>query len=231
LYDLDANYFENSVSATLANREFCLDNAANFKTYQKNFWGLSACLGPKGYKAYGAKPGRGFHDGTIAPYAILSSLVFTPEESLSTIEEIYINYKDQIYGKYGFRDGLNIDKNWFAKSYIGIDQGATIGMIENYRSGLIWKLFMSLESTKRWIRLCNLTNKAFATKPGREVKITKISPKKEAPKTPTLPPTSSAPPALPTQPLTPLAKKPLSPALAQETSREINLTELSKALP
>jgi len=174
LYDLDVNYFENSVQATLANRAFCLNNSANFKTYQDNFWGLSACLGPKGYKAYGAKPGRGFHDGTVSPYSILSSLVFTPAESLETIKKLYTEHKDKIYGTCGFRDGFNLEKNWFAQRYIGIDQGATIGMIENHETELIWKLFMSLALVQKWIKLCNLKETPPPTIPSREVQISPV---------------------------------------------------------
>jgi hypothetical protein len=156
LSDDGKNYFENSKNATLANRLFCMNNRNLQNGYSETVWGLSASLGPRGYKAYGAKPGRGFHDGTIAPYAILSALPFAENEALLSIRHIYETYKDKLYGRCGFRDAFNIDQKWFAEQYIGIDQGATIGMIENYRSGLIWKLFMELPATKRWIEQCGL---------------------------------------------------------------------------
>jgi hypothetical protein len=156
LSDDGKDYFENSKNATIANRLFCMNNRTEQNGYSETVWGISASLGPRGYKAYGAKPGRGFHDGTIAPYAILCALPFTETEALLSIRHIYETYKDKIYGRCGFRDALNLDQKWFAEQYIGIDQGATVGMIENYRSGLIWKLFMELPSTKRWIEQCGL---------------------------------------------------------------------------
>ena len=159
LSDGDINYFENSQRATLANKAFCLDQSDAFKTYGEYIWGLSASLGPRGYKAYGAKPGRGFHDGTVAPYAIICSLPFTPEESTAAIQHIYSLFRQNVYGSCGFRDSFNLDQNWYATSYIGIDQGATIGMIENVRSGLIWRHFMQLSCMKRWIQRCGLLEK------------------------------------------------------------------------
>ncbi len=160
LDDKGTNYFENSKNATLANKEFCLENASEYKTYGNSSWGLSACLGPFGYKAYGAKPGAAQHDGTLAPYASASSLVFTPEESLETLRFFYINYSKKLYGKYGFKDGFNLDKDWWAYEYLGIDQGITILMIENYLSEGIWKRFMNLPYVQKWIELCQLKKTA-----------------------------------------------------------------------
>jgi len=157
LEDEGKNYFENSRSATLANRRFCMNNRAVYKSYSETIWGLTASLGPRGYKAYGAKPGRGFHDGTVAPYALLCALPFAGPEALTSIRYIYETYKDNVYGRCGFRDAFNLDQQWFADQYIGIDQGATIGMIENYRSGLIWQLFMELPSTQLWIERSGIT--------------------------------------------------------------------------
>ncbi|MBN1493669.1 MAG: hypothetical protein JW938_05925 [Candidatus Omnitrophica bacterium] len=156
LSDNGIDYFTNSKNATLANRAFCINSRDMHPTYGENIWGLSASLGPRGYKAYGARPGRAFHDGTIAPYAILSALPFCEEEALRSITYIYENYKDNVYSQCGFRDAFNLEENWVADHYIGIDQGITVGMIENYRSELIWRLFMELPSTTRWIERCNL---------------------------------------------------------------------------
>ncbi len=157
LDDRGVNYFENSRNATLANREFSLEFRNQYTGYSENSWGLSASVGPGGYKAYGAKPGAAVHDGTIAPYAALSSIVFTPEESVSAIRFFYENYRQDLYGIFGFKDAFNLDKKWWAQEYIGIDQGISVLMLENYlNNGNVWKKFMSLAWIQNWIFRCEL---------------------------------------------------------------------------
>lgn len=135
-----ADYFQNSVNATLANRAFCMDRASKFSGYGPDFWGLSASDGPFGYKAYGAPPGWSvLDDGTISPPVCGSSIVFTPEESFACMKHIYETYGDRVWGRYGFADALNLSRNWISPLVLGIDQGALLLMIENYRTGLIWK--------------------------------------------------------------------------------------------
>jgi hypothetical protein len=153
LYEGVENYYANSVNATLANREFCIRNKASFKTYGKDVWGLTASLGPDGYRGYGARPGEAFHDGTIAPCGMAGSIAFTPEESIRGLKFLYDNYKF-LYGKYAFKDAFNLDKNWWSEEYLGIDVGISIMMIENYRTGLVWKKFMALEPIKNWAEDC-----------------------------------------------------------------------------
>lgn len=147
--DLDGiDWFENSIKAIKANREYCMDNMKNYKTYGPNSWGLTACLGPKEYSGgYGAKPCKTDleieNDGTVAPCGAIGSIVFTPKESIEAMEYLY-NTFPKLWGRYGFKDGYNLDgeKPWFAKEYIGIDKGIEILMIENYLNGTIWKYFM-----------------------------------------------------------------------------------------
>lgn len=134
-----ADYFQNSVSATLANRQFAIDQSLHYKTYSTNSWGLTASDGPSGYKAYGAPPGWADHDGTVAPTACGSSIVFTPKESLACLRHFYETHQEKLWGKYGFSDAFNLQRNWFSSEVLGIDQGPLILMIENYRSELIWK--------------------------------------------------------------------------------------------
>jgi len=141
-HDAYADYFKNSTAATLANREFCIDQKKNYKTYDEDIWGLTACDGPGGYKAYGAKPGHAHHDGTVAPTAAGGSIVFTPELSIRALRAMYDRYRDRLWGRYGFADAFNVDKNWFSREVIGIDQGTMLLMIENYRTGLIWRYVM-----------------------------------------------------------------------------------------
>lgn len=142
------DWFENSIKATKANREYCIDNMKKYKTYGPNSWGLTACLGPKGYSGgYGAKPCKADltkeNDGTVTPCGAIGSMVFTPKESIELMEYLY-NTFPKLWGKYGLKDGYNLDgeKPWFAKEYIGIDKGIEILMIENYLNETIWKCFM-----------------------------------------------------------------------------------------
>lgn len=141
------DWFENSVKATKANRQYCIDHKERFKTYGENAWGLTACLSPKGYIGCGANPcGVDLdieNDGTISPCGAIGSIVFTPEESIKAME-YYYNTFPELWGKYGLKDGYNLENNkkWFSNQYIGIDKGIEMVMIENYLNGTIWKYFM-----------------------------------------------------------------------------------------
>jgi hypothetical protein len=157
LSDGGINYFDNSAKATTANWEYSVSFREQHKGYSESSWGLSASLGPGGYKAYGAKPGLGLHDGTVAPYASIASLVFTPELSLRTIKFFYENYQDTLYGPHGFKDAFNLDKKWWAREYLGIDQGISVMMLENFLSeGSVWQKFMKLPAIQKWIEVCKL---------------------------------------------------------------------------
>ena len=154
LFDGGINYYENSVSAVKANREFCIDNSNTYSIYGNDCWGLSACIGPDGYRGYGAKPGMALNDGTIPPYGMAGSLPFDPISSLNGLKNLYEKYGSFLYGKYGFKDAFNAGKNWWAEEYLGIDLGITAVMIENYRSALVWDKFMRLQPIKKWIAKC-----------------------------------------------------------------------------
>lgn len=145
------DWFKNSIKATKANRQYCIDYKEKFKTYGENSWGLTACLGPKGYSGgYGTEPCMADlekeNDGTVTPCGSIGSIVFTPKETIKAME-YYYNHITKLWGKYGFKDGYNLegDKEWYAKEYIGIDKGIEIIMIENYLNGTIWKYFMKNE--------------------------------------------------------------------------------------
>lgn len=151
------NWFENSIKATKANRQYCIDNKDKYKTYGENSWGLTACLGPKGYCGFGAKPCdtdlKQQNDGTVTPCGAIGSIVFTPKESIKAMEYFY-NTFPKLWGKYGFKDGYNLEKEkpWFAKEYIGIDKGIELIMIENFLNGTIWKYFMQNQYINKGIR-------------------------------------------------------------------------------
>jgi len=157
LNDAGINYFENSVQATLANREYSIEHKNKYKSYNAYSWGLSASIGPGGYKAYGGKPGQGIQDGTIAPHGAIGSLIFTPKESLDAIKFFYLRLGEKIYKQYGFIGAFNIDKKFYPDEYLGIDQGIILLMIENFlRDGIVWKKFMELEAIKKWVEIAEL---------------------------------------------------------------------------
>lgn len=148
-HDRYADYFQNSREATLANRAFCVHQKKKYKTYDDHVWGLTACDGPDGYKAYGAPPAIPVHDGTVAPTAAGGSIVFTPDLSIEALKTMRSKYGEKIWGKYGFSDAFNAGRNWWATDAIGIDQGAMMLMIENHKSGFVWNLFMRQAWLKR----------------------------------------------------------------------------------
>lgn len=159
LNDGGVNYFENSKKASEINLAYSLSFRNQHRGYSEQSWGLSASLGPGGYKAYGSKPGEGLQDGTLAPYAAIGSIVFLPDESIRAIRYFYENYKDRLYGHYGFKGAFNLDKNWWADQYLGIDQGISFLMLENFlNDGAVWKRFMKLQAIQNWIALTELAS-------------------------------------------------------------------------
>jgi len=162
--DAYADYFQNSVENTLANRQWCIDN----QMYDAETWGLNPTTGPDPggdpdkivYGNYGAPPPptnswqQGHvQDGTIAFTAAGPSIIFTPDESLLVLRRMWDTLRDKMWGRYGFTTSFNLEKNWYSRDYIGIDLGPVILNIENYRSGLIWKYFMQCPEVKRALRL------------------------------------------------------------------------------
>ena len=139
LKDRYADYWIQNQNHTLINRAYCIDNPKDFKGYGEDCWGLTASDTYNGYNAH--SPTNDF--GTITPTAALSAFPYTPEYSMKALKHFYYDLGDKIWSEYGFVDAFNETKNWYAKSHLAIDQGPIIVMIENYRSGLLWKLFMS----------------------------------------------------------------------------------------
>ena len=150
----DINYYANSVNATLANKQFCMDKQDEYKSYGENSWGLTACIGPEGYKGYGAKPGAAINDGTISPCGMAGSLVFAKKDTVKALKHLYDKHKRFLYRKYGFKDAFNMDKNWWAEEYLGIDVGITLLMIENCRTEMVWGTFMGIAPIKAWVEKC-----------------------------------------------------------------------------
>jgi hypothetical protein len=139
LKDDYADYWEHNRNHTLINRQYCIENPKKFKGYGENCWGLTASYSPRGYAAH--SPNEDL--GVISPTAALSSFPYTPEESMEVIRHLYEDLGDKVFGEFGFYDAFSEQENWYPKRYLAIDQGPAIVMIENHRTGLLWKLFMS----------------------------------------------------------------------------------------
>lgn len=140
-HDAFLDYWTNAKTAIQANIQFCRDHAPTFRTYQAGLWGLSAALGPDGYKAYGAPPGVVTHDGTVAPYVVAASIPWIPDVALGTLRRME-QQAPTLWTRYGLGDGLNLDRRFICPHTIALDQGLVLVMIENHRTGLVWDLFM-----------------------------------------------------------------------------------------
>jgi hypothetical protein len=167
----EIDYFENSRRAVYVQRQYAIDNPKRWEGYDSLCWGISACDGPgdsynfDGYEFFGYA-GRGtsgpelvyFDDGTITPYASISSIVFTPEIVIPTINSFNEKYAEEgLWGPYGYYDAFNLTAGWYDKDYIGIDQGPIVLMIENFRSGMIWKYVMEDPIIQQGLRRLGFT--------------------------------------------------------------------------
>jgi len=142
------DYFEHNRNHTLINRRWCIENPNGYPGYGKDLWGLTASYSVNGYAAH--KPGRDL--GVISPTAALSSFPYTPEESMDVVRNLYENYRDRVWGKFGFYDAFSVQENWYPERYLAIDQGPIVVMIENHRSGLLWDLFMSAPEIQQGLK-------------------------------------------------------------------------------
>lgn len=148
LKDNYADYWEQNRNHTLINREHCVRNPNGFKGYGANCWGLTASDTYNGYAAH--SPAEDL--GTISPTAALSAFPYTPDYSMQALKHFYFDLGDKIWSEYGFVDAFNETKNWYAKSHLAIDQGPIVVMMENYRSGLLWKLFMQIPEIQKGLQ-------------------------------------------------------------------------------
>ncbi|HOY14739.1 MAG TPA: glucoamylase family protein, partial [Saprospiraceae bacterium] len=139
LKDQYANYWEQNTNHTLINRAYCIANPQKYAGYSADCWGLTASDGNNGYSAHSPDNDR----GVITPTAALSSMPYTPKESMAALRHFYYKLGDKTWGEYGFYDAFNQSANWYSDSYLAIDQGPIVCMIENQRTGLLWNLFMS----------------------------------------------------------------------------------------
>jgi len=153
LRDGDFDYWQNSVDATLAQREWCASRAIDFPGWSRELWGVTACDTSGGYKALGGPFGSADKvDGTLAPCAPGGSLPFAPRECLAALQEMR-THGVGVWGRYGFADAFNPQTGWVSSDVIGIDVGITLVMAENLRSGFVWQHFMQAPEVRRAIKL------------------------------------------------------------------------------
>ena len=154
---LGTDYLEQVRNHTLINRAYCIENPKQFKGYSAQCWGLTAGDSYKGYVAHCPEVDL----GVIQPTAAISSMPYTPKESMEALKYFYYQLGNKIWRKYGFADGFSIDHNWYAKSHLAIDQGPIVVMIENYRSKLLWKLFMKIPDIQNGLKRLGFTSPWF----------------------------------------------------------------------
>ncbi len=148
-----ANYWQNGVNALKANRQYCLNWAAKNNFPDKEIWGWTACAGKGRYMGF-ATP----YNGTIAPSAVAASIPYIPKLAIPTLKLMYKRYGKKIFKKYGFTDSFNVAQNWYDNGYLGIDEGNLIIMIENFRSGQVWKEFMSVPYIQNAMKKAGFTS-------------------------------------------------------------------------
>ncbi len=159
------DWFENTRLAALANRNFCIEHAVDFKTFHANSWGLSAGDSPRGYEVAVGWPAlhEPSHTGTVSIYSAVSCLPYIPDETLAMIE--YLDREQpQTWGKYGFFDAYNlaVDPPWYSSSLYGIDKGCSMIMVENYLSGLVWKTYTNSPYIQNALRVLNFSSRMSA---------------------------------------------------------------------
>jgi len=158
LADAYANYWTQNTAHTLINYSYCVNNPDNYNGYSSQCWGLTASDDNiSGYAAHSPTNDLGI----ISPTAAVSSLPYAPTQSMNALRFFYYKLGDKIWGQYGLTDAFNLTKPWFATSYLAIDQGPEIVMIENYRSNLLWNLFMSCPEVQNGMKKLGFTSPHF----------------------------------------------------------------------
>jgi hypothetical protein len=141
LADHFTNYFDNNRNMARINLAYCLHNPKQFPGYGANAWGITASDDQQGYSAHA--PDQNDDNGTITPTGALASFPYTPEASMAAFKHFYRDLGEHMWDIYGPRDAYNTRANWYSPIYMGLNQAPITVMVENYRTGLVWKLFMS----------------------------------------------------------------------------------------
>jgi hypothetical protein len=151
--ELGINYWNVNVSHSKIQHAYCMENPKRFKGYGDNCWGLTAGYSVNGYKAHNLKNDL----GVISPSASLAAFPYTPIESMKALKHFYFDLGDKLWGKFGFYDGFSETENLIIKNYLANNQCQVAPMIENYRTGLLWKLFMSCPEVKEGLKKLGFT--------------------------------------------------------------------------
>ena len=164
LKDEYADYWKENENQALINYEWCVKDPLHYKGYGADSWGLTSSYSVKGYAGHAPSEERDL--GVIAPTAAISSIPYTPEKSIAAIKHWYDDMKDVLWGDYGFYDAFSETAKWYPQKYLAIDQGPQVVMIENYRTGLLWKLFMSCPEVKSGLMKLNFQS-PYLTEPNK----------------------------------------------------------------
>lgn len=151
--DKYTNYFVNNQNIAKINYRYCVENPKKFKGYGDSAWGLTASDGPFHYSA--DEPVAWQDNGKITPTGAISSFPYLPEESMKALKNYYFNHGKFLWGEYGFKDAFDLTNNWCSDIYMGLNQAPMTVMIENYRTGLIWKLFMQNPEIRTGLKKIN----------------------------------------------------------------------------
>jgi hypothetical protein len=155
--DAYADYFENSVTATRAHKAFCLSHP---EWFSEDYWGVSASDSETGYVEWGGPPAIGPLDGSVAPCAAAGSLPFLPADCLEVLRAMRSKWGQRAWGRYGFVDAFHPAANWYDPDVLGIDQGISVLMAENLRTGLVWSSFMSNLACARAMQLAGFNSES-----------------------------------------------------------------------
>ncbi len=150
LKDKYADYWKDNTAHTLIHYKWAVNNPLNYKGYGPDSWGLTSSYSIKGYAGHAPSLKRDL--GVISPTAALSSFPYTPKESMAAMKNWYLNKKDKLWGPFGFYDAFSETADWYTPRYLAIDQGPIVVMMENYRTGLLWNLFMSCPEIKTGLK-------------------------------------------------------------------------------
>ncbi|MEO7773657.1 MAG: glucoamylase family protein, partial [Steroidobacteraceae bacterium] len=154
LKDRYADYWDLNQRHVHINRAHCIANPGGYEGYGESCWGLTASDDPDGYCAHAPDN----DNGTISPTAALASMPYAPREALQVTRHFLNIYGNKLWGRYGFVDAFNPGRDWYAQNFLAIDQGPIIVMMENHRTALLWKLFMSVPEVRVGLQRLGFTS-------------------------------------------------------------------------
>jgi len=164
-----SSYFENNRNIALINRAYVTANPRHYAGYGPDAWGLTASDGPSGYVAQA--PDERDDIGNITPTGSLASMPYTPQASMAALKHLYRDYGDTMWGIYGLRDAINPSANWVSPIFMGLNQAPIVVMIENHRTGIVWKSFMSNPEITTMLKRLDATTRSARTQTNERVPV------------------------------------------------------------